>query len=214
MHRSLPRRARSTLRADAHRSRIAAAHRCRQRRPRRLVAAAVLLGTALVAPAGAPRAQQVPPTSAAAGRGDSIGATLGRPRPSPTLTPEQVVTIQLDALQHNDTPTPDFGIETTFRFASPANRVATGPLERFADVVKNSVYRPMINHRRVERGPMHVDGDQARQRVTVVTANGTRVAYMFILSRQRGGEYDRCWMTDGVARLNETGPRVDGLRSA
>ena len=43
-----------------------------------------------------------------------------RPKPSPALAPERVVAIQLDALQHNDTPSPDFGIETTFAFASPA----------------------------------------------------------------------------------------------
>lgn len=212
MHRFPLRRARPSLRADDRRSRIAAAH------PRRLAAAAGLLCAALAASAGAPRAQQspTPPTSPSvtSGTGGVGRETFSGPRPSPALTAEQVVTIQLNALQHNDSPTPDFGIETTFRFASPANRVATGPLDRFADVVKGSIYRPMINHRRVDRSPMHIDGDQARQRVTIVTANGARVAYMFLLSRQHGGDYDGCWMTDGVARLNETGPRADGLRSA
>jgi hypothetical protein len=125
-----------------------------------------------------------------------------------------VVSIQLEALKHNDSPSPDAGIATTFLFASPANRVATGPLDRFADLVKTSAYRAMIDHQRVERGPMRVEGDDARQRVVVYTASGARVAYMFLLSRQRGGAYDGCWMTDGVMRINDTGPRPDGLRSA
>jgi hypothetical protein len=205
MHRIPLRRARQSRRGDARRSRIAAAHR-----RHRLAAAVGFLCAALVATADAPRAQQ-PPERSAAG---AAGAGVGLPRPSPALTPGQVVEIQLEALQHNDSPTPDFGIETTLQFASPANRVATGPLPRFAEVAKSSVFRPMINHRRVERGPMRVDGDQARQRVTVVTANGNRVAYMFLLSRQHGGDCNGCWLTDGVARLNETGPRADGLRSA
>ena len=137
-----------------------------------------------------------------------------RPVPSPSLSPEQVVSIQLDALQHNDSPSPDAGIETTFRFASPANRVATGPLDRFAQLVKTSLYSPMIGHRRVERGPVHVQGDEARQRVVIYSATGVRVTYIFFLSRQRGGSYDGCWMTDGVTRFDETAPRADGLRSA
>lgn len=137
-----------------------------------------------------------------------------RPKPSPALAPERVVAIQLDALQHNDTPSPDFGIETTFAFASPANRVATGPFDRFASLVKAPAYRPMLNFVRAELGPMRVDGDQARQRVTVVTASGRRVSYIFVLSRQQGGAYAGCWMTDGVTRVNDAAPLPHGMRAA
>jgi len=150
-----------------------------------------------------------------AARADAAGAIReALPGPSPALSPDEVVSIQLEALQHNDSPTRDHGIATTFRFASPANRVATGPLDHFSELVKNSLYRAMIDHRRVERGRMHVEGDEARQRVTVYAASGARVTYLFLLSRQHGGAYDGCWMTDGVVRIDLTGPRPDGLRSA
>ena len=46
--------------------------------------------------------------------------------PEPELTPNDVVRIQLLAMQQNDDN--DFGIEVTFRFASPANKKQTGPL--------------------------------------------------------------------------------------
>ena len=198
-------------------------HRLSPRRHHRLVAAA-LLGSALALPATAPRAQSqrslrqrqgASQTASAAGTA-AVGVAAGarRTRPSPALSPEQVVSIQLDALQHNDTPTRDHGIEISYAFTAPENRLPGGPLDRFADVARGSLYAPMLNHRSVERGPMHVQGDEARQRVTVVSESGTRVTYIFMLSRQRGGEYDGCWMTDGVARINDTGPRVDGLRSA
>lgn len=179
-----------------------------------------LLGVALVAvtvalpsaPALAQRAHGVGEREAAANRTSAVsGAGLA---PRPDLSPEDVVSIQLEALRHNDSPSRDAGIATTFRFASPANRVAAGPLDNFADLVKTSAYRAMINHRRVERGPMHVDGDDARQRVVVYSATGARVPYMFFLSRQHGGPCDGCWMTDGVTRIDDTGPRADGLRSA
>jgi hypothetical protein len=188
-------------------------HRLTPHRASRLLAAALVVASATLAPAV--RAQQ---ERGAGEKGDTgrTGTSTGDSplAPSPGLSPEDVVAIQLDALPHNDTPSLDAGIATTFRFASPANRVATGPLDRFADLVKTSAYRAMINHRRVERGPMHVDGDDARQRVVVYSATGARAAYMFILSRQHGGPYNGCWMTDGVTRIDDTGPRVDGLRSA
>jgi hypothetical protein len=187
--------------------RLSPPHTGRHGRRRVRVAAALLVSVAVAAAPGASGAQQrgSPPASGPAAAG---------PAPSRTLSPEDVVSIQLEALHHNDSPSRDAGIETTFRFASPANRVATGPLDRFADLVKASAYRAMIDYRRVERGPMRVDGDEARQRVVVYSAAGVRVSYMFLLSRQHGGAYDGCWMTDGVVRIDDTGPRPDGLRSA
>ena len=185
---------------------------------RRVSVASVLFCAVLAAPMSAQqqnqRQQERAGGTASAATRPGAEAREALPAPSPTLSPEEVVSIQLEALRHNDSPTRDHGIATTFRFASPANRVATGPLDRFAELVKNSAYRAMIDHRRVERGPMRVEGDEARQRVTVYAASGGQVSYLFLLSRQRGGAYDGCWMTDGVVRLDLTGPRPDGLRSA
>lgn len=177
------------------------------------VLAAALVAATLALPA-APALGQRQLRAAEKHEGAARGVSGAGLAPRPDLSPEDVVTIQLEALRHNDSPSRDAGIATTFRFASPANRVATGPLDNFAELVKASAYRAMINHRRVERGPMHVEGEDARQRVVVYSATGARVAYLFVLSRQHGGAYDGCWMTDGVTRLDDTGPRPDGLRSA
>jgi hypothetical protein len=49
--------------------------------------------------------------------------------PSPLLSPDEVVKIQVAALKDNDAS--NSGIELTFRFASPENRSTTGPLDRF-----------------------------------------------------------------------------------
>ena len=180
-----------------------------------LVPLVALLALA-AAPATAVRAQGDSSASSAVASATATPplSAATRPKPSPALAPERVVAIQLDALQHNDTPSPDFGIETTFAFASPANRVATGPFDRFASLVKAPAYRPMLNFVRAELGPMRVEGDQARQRVTVVTAGGRRVSYIFLLSRQQGGAYAGCWMTDGVTRVNDAAPLPHGMRAA
>lgn len=121
------------------------------------------------------------------------------PEPSPELTPADVVRIQVEALRQNDEPHDDAGIEAAFRFASPANRRATGPLPRFAEMVRRG-YADMLGFERAEYGPLRVEGDRASQWVTLVQADGARSAYVFGLSRQAGGPCDGCWMTDAVVR--------------
>ncbi len=122
-------------------------------------------------------------------------------QPNPNLSPEQVVTIVLEALQHNDEQAPDSGIATAFRFASPGNRAATGPLERFVQLVKSSAYKPLLNHKTATRGNVRIADDIARQRVTLTAADGERVVYLFTVSKQTEDPYKNCWMTDGVERL-------------
>lgn len=122
-----------------------------------------------------------------------------RPHPAPELSPADVIRIQLEALQHNDSRTDD-GIETAFQFASPSNKVYTGPLSRFKQIVRNPAFSIMLNHRSAEYEEAHVSGDMAQQRVTVSSSAGNQtIIYTFILSRQRDDKYQGCWMTDGVS---------------
>ena len=124
------------------------------------------------------------------------------PQPSLEHSPEDVVRIQVGALGNNDEPYPDAGIAITFGFASPQNRQATGPLERFVNLVKNPLYRAMLNHVDAEYSPVEIEGDQARIDVVLTTAEGERVGYSFLLSRQAEGEYEGMWMTDAVGRFD------------
>lgn len=117
--------------------------------------------------------------------------------PNPNLSPREVVQIQVEALQHNDPA--DTGIEITFRFASPENRQFTGPLAHFKRLVKNPVYRPMLNHKLAEYEPIVIAGDTATQRVTIVQPNGQATVYLFSLSKQHSSSCDGCWMTDSVS---------------
>jgi hypothetical protein len=124
-------------------------------------------------------------------------------QPNPNLSPEQVITIVLEALQRNDEQAPDAGIATAFRFASPGNRAATGPLERFIQLVKSPAYKPLLNHKTATRGTVRIADDIARQRVTLTSANGERIVYLFTVSKQTEDPYKNCWMTDGVERLRD-----------
>ena len=115
--------------------------------------------------------------------------------PHPDLTPQQVIAAQLEALRHNDDPGPDAGIATAFGFASAANRRATGPVARFAQLLKNPLYRPMLGHASAQFGPTQQDGDIARTQVVLFGGDGQVMAYDFTLSRDAT---TGCWLTDSV----------------
>ena len=120
------------------------------------------------------------------------------PRPSPQQAPADVVRIVIEALANNDDPYEDAGIATTFAFASPANKVNTGPLSKFKQMVKNPAYGIMIDHVEHEFSEVVMTGRQAYQMVRIRGANGAEVIFAFRLSRQQEGEFAGMWMTDAV----------------
>ncbi len=132
-----------------------------------------------------------------------VGATdLPQTEPDPSLSPQDVVSIQIEALRNNDIPYEDRGIEVTFNFASPANKRMTGPLERFKVMVRSPIYGPMINHRNAKYENLTVEDDFARIDVILISMKGEYLGYRFILSRQHGNQYEGSWMTDSVIRFN------------
>ena len=116
--------------------------------------------------------------------------------PDNTLTPEQVVRGQLEALRNNG-PT-DGGIAICFRFASPNNQRNTGPLPRFVKMIKSGVYRLMLEYREAEYGVVEIINNRARQRVTLTSATQS-ISFVFYLSKQQHESCKDCWMTDSVA---------------
>ena len=116
--------------------------------------------------------------------------------PEPKLKPNDVVRLQLLAMQQNDDS--NFGIEVTFRFASPSNKIQTGPLKRFIRLVRNPSYRPLLNHINATFLELTVEEVFAVQDVIITTSNGERIGYRFRLSIQKGPLYPGCWMTDSV----------------
>ena len=116
--------------------------------------------------------------------------------PEPKLKPNDVVRLQLLAMQQNDES--NFGIEVTFRFASPANKKQTGPLSRFISLVRNPSYSPLLNHLNATFLELTFEDDFAIQDVIITTSKGKRIGYRFRLSIQKGPIYPECWMTDSV----------------
>jgi hypothetical protein len=121
--------------------------------------------------------------------------------PQPKLSPEEVVQYQVSALQHNDDPHADAGIERTFRFASPSNKSVTGPLEHFVSIVKSAAYLPMVNNIASSVIGSRIDGDRAKVAIKITPEKGPPLTYLFVLTKQHDGEFNDCWMTDSVLPL-------------
>ena len=142
-------------------------------------------------------------TAAGAGAAPVDRSTLTRPDPG--LGPQEVVSIQLTALRHNDRPYTDAGIEQTWLLAHPQNRQATGPLPRFAAMLRSPYFRAMLDHR------SHSIEERARSATRVVfevmleTTSGEAVAYAWTVERVADGEFAGCWLTTAVSRPQSLG---------
>ncbi len=128
--------------------------------------------------------------------------------PDPAIAPVEVVAIQLKALQFNDNPTPDFGILQTWNFAHPSNRAVTGPLPRFAAMIKGPAFSPLINHNSHEISPSADQPGLKRFDVLMETALGQVLYFQWSVEKVTSGEYENCWMTVGVSM-----PRIAGQGS-
>lgn len=130
--------------------------------------------------------------------------SLAEQFPAPVLTPLEVVQIQMDAFRYNDEL--NRGIEIAFRFASPSNRLVTGPVERFSLMIRSGVYAAMLNSLDVEYGRVVQEGPLAQIPVIVYSNNGSTSSYLFTLRRQNQNPYDQCWMTESVQFISTTPP--------
>lgn len=124
-------------------------------------------------------------------------------KPAVDHSAADVVRIVVEALQRNPDTDNDDGIKTVWSFASPGNRAFTGPLERFAAMIKGG-FADMLGFQDSRFDAMEVSGRQAVQAVWLRQSDGREVGYLFRLGRQEGGEYDNMWMTEAVLPLGES----------
>jgi hypothetical protein len=120
--------------------------------------------------------------------------------PNQSYTPQQVINIVVESLQNNSSD--DKGIATVFRFASPGNKTATGPLSRFTQMIKRG-FPEMLNHAGVRYDAIEITGDTAVQAVWLLTQSGAELGYAFQLRKQLGGTHDGMWMTEAVIPLGK-----------
>jgi hypothetical protein len=147
--------------------------------------------------------------TACSGESPPLDRETGFPGPAPSLTPRDVVSAQLEALQRaggNDQAA-DRAMAAAYAFASPRNKAGVGSLEDFSSMVRGS-YADMVAHDQVILTIVRQGPTQAAIAAALLTDGRQPRNYMFILARQTEGEYTDCWMTDAVLPLPSDSPEA------
>ena len=122
-------------------------------------------------------------------------------KPTPEINPEEVVKIQLSSLMNNNVPYLNAGIEQTWEFAHPNNRMYTGPLDNFIRMIKNPSYAMMIDHLDHNIIPVQEQENSSYYFVELTDSNGKKFGFEWTVEKvEQSGEFKDCWMTVGVSR--------------
>tara|TARA_B100000575_G_scaffold76889_1_gene60126 strand:+ start:1315 stop:1773 length:459 start_codon:yes stop_codon:yes gene_type:complete len=121
-------------------------------------------------------------------------------KPDPSISAKDVISIQLKALQINNSPFEDAGIEQTWEFAHPNNRKYTGPLNNFIRMLKNPSYSMMLDHLEHNIIPVEEDETVSYYFVELTDINGKKYGFEWTVEKViENGKYKDCWMTIGVS---------------
>ena len=122
-------------------------------------------------------------------------------KPDPKISAKDVISIQLKALQINNSPFEDAGIEQTWEFAHPNNRKFTGPLNNFIRMIKNPSYSMMIDHLEHNIIPVEEKETNSYYFVELTDVNGKKYGFEWTVEKvTENGDFKDCWMTVGVSR--------------
>ena len=120
--------------------------------------------------------------------------------PQNSILPAEVIKIQLVGLMNNDKEFKDSGIEQTWNFAHPSNKKATGPLERFKNMIKGNNYQMMINH--LSHTITQVGGGDGWAQFEVIILDKEKIYHKFNWQVEKytmDGNLKDCWLTTMVS---------------
>ena len=120
--------------------------------------------------------------------------------PNNTISPKEVVKIQLSGLQQNDLNYKDSGIEQTWQFAHPNNKRVTGPLSNFKMMIKSDSYGMMINH--LSHTITKVGSSDKWAQFEVIILDKDKIYHKFNWQVEKytlDGSLKDCWLTTMVS---------------
>ena len=127
----------------------------------------------------------------------------------PSMSARDIVKLQMDALQNNDKN--DSGIKKAYDYASADNKEITGQYSKFREMVRNDVYKHLINCKRwrfVPRSVRKKKDEEYSVKVKVESKDNNFYTYIFTLTRQSPTLF---WRTDSVKLVD---PRVEGYTNS
>ena len=121
-------------------------------------------------------------------------------KPTSNLKPFDVLMIQLNSLKNNNKPYKDAGIDQTWEFAHPNNRVFTGPLEKFKQMIYSDNYKILISHENNKTIILKEAPNKLVYKVYVLSQDKKKYYYIWQIEKvKREGRFKGCWMTTAVS---------------
>ena len=122
-------------------------------------------------------------------------------KPQADLLPEEVISIQLTALQNNNYPYKNFGIEQTWELAHPFNRQYTGSLSNFIKMMYSDSYSIMINHKKHNINLVEQGVNISFFLVELVDKTDDKFKFQWVVEKVlMDGVLKNCWMTTSVSQ--------------
>ena len=121
-------------------------------------------------------------------------------KPKPTLKPIDVLLIQLNSLKNNNIPYKDAGIEQTWEFAHPNNKIITGPLDNFKQMIYSENYKILISHENNEVTILKETDNISIYKVFILSNDKKKYYYIWQVEKVLlDGYFKNCWMTTKVS---------------
>ena len=130
-------------------------------------------------------------------------------KPNDGIEPYQVVNIQLAGLKNNDAPYKNYGIEQTWEFAHPNNKMFTGPLDSFREMIKGESYKMLIDHSEHAIKEIYANEELAIFEVTVLDVNNKYFKFKWQVEKYlKDGNLKNCWLTTVVSQPQPVGESI------
>ena len=120
-------------------------------------------------------------------------------KPNKNLEALDVLMIQLNSLKNNNNPYKDAGIEQAWEFAHPNNKVVTGPLKRFKQMIYSDSYKVLINHEKNKITILKETKYKFVFKVNVLSKDKKKYYYIWQIDKVKEGKLKDCWMTTLVS---------------
>ena len=121
-------------------------------------------------------------------------------KPDITLKPLDVLVIQLNSLQNNDYPYKDAGIEQTWEFAHPNNKIMTGPLKKFKQMIYSKSQEILIRHEKSEITILNETNNKSVYKVYILSKDKKKYYYIWQIEKVlKNANLENCWMTTSVS---------------
>ena len=121
-------------------------------------------------------------------------------KPNITLKSLDVLVIQLNSLQNNDYPYKDAGIEQAWEFAHPNNKIMTGPLKKFKQMIYSKSYEILIRHEKSEITILNETNNKSVYKVYILSKDKKKYYYIWQIEKVlKNGNLENCWMTTSVS---------------